>query len=265
MNFLSSSISFLFFIFVVVNIWIMKYELRKQPLAFNHVSVDCVIVSFDGDQLRVLLIRRAGKEGEEEFQDMKLPGDLIYMDEDLDEAAHRVLNKLTGIKKVDLMQFRAFGSKNRTSDPKDVHWLESSLQQKIERIVTIAYLAVVKVDRAFKKDLDEGQACWIPWKDIGKLAFDHNLIIEEALLYIRDIAEFNPAVLFELLPRKFTISQYRKLYERVYGKQMDIRNFHKRVMQTGYIVPLDEKQEGVPHRAARYYKFDKKLYLKGRK
>lgn len=118
MNFLSSSISFLFFIFVVVNIWIMKYELRKQPLAFNHVSVDCVIVSFDGDQLRVLLIRRAGKEGEEEFQDMKLPGDLIYMDEDLDEAAHRVLNKLTGIKKGGLDAIPGFWIEEQNKRPK---------------------------------------------------------------------------------------------------------------------------------------------------
>ena len=97
---------------------------QKTPLANNHISVDCVVIGFDGEQLKVLLIKRAGEEEGEIFHDMKLPGSLIYMDEDLDEAAKRVLNELTGLKNVNLMQFKAFGSKNRTKDPRDVHWLE---------------------------------------------------------------------------------------------------------------------------------------------
>ncbi len=90
---------------------------QKTPLANNHISVDCVVIGFDGEQLKVLLIKRAGEEEGEIFHDMKLPGSLIYMDEDLDEAAKRVLNELTGLKNVNLMQFKAFGSKNRTKDP----------------------------------------------------------------------------------------------------------------------------------------------------
>lgn len=90
---------------------------QKTPLANNHISVDCVVIGFDGEQLKVLLIKRAGEEEGEIFHDMKLPGSLIYMDEDLDEAAKRVLNELTGLKNVNLMQFKAFGSKNRTEGP----------------------------------------------------------------------------------------------------------------------------------------------------
>ena len=75
------------------------------------------MIGFDGEQLKVLLIKRVGEEQGEIFHDMKLPGSLIYMDEDLDEAAQRVLNELTGLKNVNLMQFKAFGSKNRTKDP----------------------------------------------------------------------------------------------------------------------------------------------------
>ena len=67
---------------------------QKTPLANNHISVDCVVIGFDGEQLKVLLIKRAGEEEGEIFHDMKLPGSLIYMDEDLDEAAKRVLNEL---------------------------------------------------------------------------------------------------------------------------------------------------------------------------
>ncbi|NDV64386.1 NrtR DNA-binding winged helix domain-containing protein [Bacteroides sp. 224] len=237
-----------------------------SPLANNHISVDCVVFGFDGEQLKVLLIKRVGEDNGEVFHDMKLPGSLIYMDEDLDEAAQRVLGELTGVKNVHLMQFKAFGSKNRTSNPKDVRWLERAMQSKVERIVTIAYVALVKIDRAISQSvLDDYQACWVAIKDLKTLAFDHNLIIKEALSYINQYTEFNPSALFELLPRKFTASQLRTLFELVYDKPVDVRNFHKKIAMMEYVVPLEEKQKGVPHRAARYYKFDKKIYNKLRK
>ena len=237
--------------------YIMQNIEQKTPLANNHISVDCVVIGFDGEQLKVLLIKRAGEEEGEIFHDMKLPGSLIYMDEDLDEAAKRVLNELTGLKNVNLMQFKAFGSKNRTKDPRDVHWLE--------RIVTIAYLSLVKIDRALNRDLDNYQASWVAMPDIKALAFDHNLIIKEAITYVRQYVEFNPSSLFDLLPRKFTASQLRTLYELVYDKQYDVRNFHKKIALMEYVVPLEEKQQGVAHRAARYYRFDKKIYNKIRR
>lgn len=238
---------------------------RNIPLANNHISVDCVVIGFDGEQLKVLLIKRAGEDHGEVFHDMKLPGSLIYMDEDLDEAAQRVLYELTGVKNVNLVQFKAFGSKNRTSNPKDVRWLERAMQSKVERIVTISYLSMVKIDRTLDKNLEEFQASWIALKDIKTLAFDHNLIIKEAMTYIRQFVEFNPLMLFELLPRKFTVSQLRILFELVYDKPVDVRNFHKKIAMMEYVVPLEEKQQGVAHRAARYYKFDKKIYNKVRR
>lgn len=120
---------------------LMEYT---EQLANNHISVDCVVIGFDGEKLKVLLVKRMGEESGEVFHDMKLPGSLIYMDEDLDDAAKRVLRDLTGLKNVDLMQFKAFGSKDRTKNPKDVHWLERAEKAKVERIVTIAYFAMVK-------------------------------------------------------------------------------------------------------------------------
>ena len=130
-----------------LNMDIMQNMEHKTPLANNHISVDCVVIGFDGEQLKVLLVKRAGEDNGEVYHDMKLPGSLIYMDEALDEAAQRVLYELTGLKNVNLMQFKAFGSKNRTSNPKDVRWLERAMQSKVERIVTIAYLSMVKIDR----------------------------------------------------------------------------------------------------------------------
>jgi hypothetical protein len=233
---------------------------NETPLAINHISVDCVVVGFDGEHLCVLLVERDGVEKGETFHDMKLPGSLIYMDEDLDEAAKRVLNELTGLKNVNMMQFKAFGSKDRTKDPKDIHWLERAMQSKVERIVTVAYLAMVKIDRKLNCAITDYHAKWVPIQDVKTLAFDHNIIINDALAYIRQFAEFNSSLLFDLLPRKFTAAQLRTLFEVIYGKEFDVRNFHKKIAQMSYIVPLEEKQQGVAHRAARYYTFNKKIY-----
>ena len=167
-----------------------------EQLANNHISVDCVVIGFDGEKLKVLLVKRMGEESGEVFHDMKLPGSLIYMDEDLDDAAKRVLRDLTGLKNVDLMQFKAFGSKDRTKNPKDVHWLERAEKAKVERIVTIAYFALIKIDKAFNKNLDEHKAEWVALEEVKDLAFDHNLIIAEAMKFIRQHIEFNPSRIF---------------------------------------------------------------------
>lgn len=243
----------------------MQSPIQERPLANNHISVDCVVVGFDGEQLKVLLIKRTGSENGTEYHDMKLPGSLIYEDEDLNEAASRVLYELTGIRDVELVQFKTFGSRNRTDDPKDIHWLERAMKSKIHRIVTVAYLAMVKINHALNKNLDNYEACWVAIKDIPTLAFDHNQIIKEALTYIRQFIIFNPSMLFELLPRKFTALQLRMLYERINGKPIDVRNFHKKIALMEYVVPLEERERGVAHRAARFYKFDRKIYNKVRR
>lgn len=106
-------------------------NIMEAPLANNHISIDCAAFGFDGEHLKVLLVKRNvnGEEGSD-FNDMKLPGSLIYQDEDLDEAAHRVLGELTGVKDLQLTQFKAFGSKDRTRNPLDVHWLERAQKRE---------------------------------------------------------------------------------------------------------------------------------------
>jgi len=230
------------------------------PLANNHISIDCVVLGFDGTNLRVLLVKRRGEDQAGEYNDMKLPGSLIYQDEDLDEAAMRVLHELTGVKDVPLQQFKAFGSRNRTSNQRDVVWLERAQQAHVERIVTIAYFALVKLDGPMQKIIDRESAVWMPVGEVGTLAFDHNLIIEEALKAVRREVENNRSILFDLLPKKFTASQLRLLTEIIYGRSLDVRNFHKKISQMPYVVPLEERQKGVAHRAARYFKFDRKIY-----
>ena len=230
------------------------------PLANNHISVDCVVLGFDGSGLRVLLVKRVGEHRGEEYNDLKLPGSLIYQDEDLDEAAQRVLRELTGIGDVALQQFKAFGSKDRTRNLRDVIWLERAQQAHVERIVTVGYLAVVKLDAAMMRVVNRENALWHPIDSLGTLAFDHNIIVDEALKALRREVDVNKATIFDLLPRKFTALQLRQLTEIIYGKPIDVRNFHKKIAQMPYVVPLEERERGVAHRAARFYKFDRKLY-----
>lgn len=94
------------------------------------------------------------------------------------------------------------------------------------------------------------------------MPFDHNLIVIESLDAMRKWIETEPSIIFELLPKKFTISQLHKLYEAILNKKINICNFHKKVAAMNYVVSLEEKEKKVAHRAARYYKFDKKEYNK---
>lgn len=228
-----------------------------MELAFNHVSVDCVVFGFDGEHLKILLIRRTGFDEGETFQDMKLPGSIIYLDEDLDEAANRVLFELTGLKNVQMAQFRAFGSAHRTDNPRDVFWLRHTVRQEISRIVTVAYIAAMPID-AVTYSMSEGtDSVWVDIDEIPglRLAFDHNQIISAAFRHIKEVVDVNDSAVFNILPEKFTINQYRTLLEIIKGHKLDYANLYKKLPKMPYVVPLEEKQTGGQHRSARYYKY----------
>lgn len=234
--------------------------MNTTPLANNHISVDIVLMGFDGNTLKVVLLKRSGEDEEGLFNDMKLPGSLIYKDEDLDQAASRVLTELTGLRDIRLTQFKTFGSRNRTNNPRDVVWLERAQQARVESIVTVAYFAVVKLDKAMDKLPAREAAVWLDVEQLSTLAFDHNQIIADALTAVRREAEYNRSFIFDLLPKKFTASQLRRLYEILHNRKLDVRNFHKKMLQMSYVIALDEYEQGVSHRAARFYKFDRKAY-----
>ena len=232
----------------------------KMQFIQTHVSVDCVVFGFDGQSLNVLLVKRNTEKAE--GLDLKLPGSLIYQDEDANIAAYRVLKELTGINKMALRQFKSFTSPQRTSNPDDVKWLEYEYNNKIDRLITISYLSLCKIDRKLNVVSKYKTVKWCPVDKLPKMPFDHNQIVEESLEEIRRWLESEPSVVFELLPSKFTAAQLRRLYETVYRKSYDVRNFHKKIAGMEYIVLTDEWQSGVSHRAARFYKFDKVLYKK---
>lgn len=246
----------------ICHIFHKKYKMHQENTLYPHVSVDCVIIGFDGSQFNVLLLKRTGNEGEKEFSDLKLPGSLIYSDEDLDKAAQRVLGDLFTKSSIFLYQFKCFGSPDRTSNPRDILWLENAVNQKIGRIITVSYLSLIRIDDKLHFRSDNLEATWKPVNLVEDLAFDHKAILAEAMNEVRRFVTIDPSLVFNLLPRKFTAAQMRVLFEELFGETMDVRNFHKKIARMDYVVALDEFESGVAHRAARYYRFDKKKYLK---
>lgn len=236
----------------------MSKEIEEKHDVQNldpHVSVDCVILGFDGESLQVLLSKQSDEVPEAEYHALKLPGRLLYNDEDIDDAAKDIINQLTGADNHYVKQFRAFGSPNRTSNPVDVQWLENAIKQKIGRIVTIGYFSLIRINNRTHRKFAGHDVSWHKVSTLPTLAFDHNQIVEEALKEVYNSSQREPELLFEMLPAKFTALQLRKLYEQITGKEMDVRNFSKLILNKPYIVPLDEWETGVAHRAARYYKF----------
>ncbi|GAB1403082.1 hypothetical protein DSECCO2_654040 [anaerobic digester metagenome] len=230
-----------------------------------HVSVDCVVFGFEFGQLNALILERNMHYRGQEFTDYKLPGDLVRKDEDLDTAAARVLKELTGLENIYLKQFAAIGTPDRlTRLDRDMEWLRQ-IGHPEEVVVTVAYYALINIDqdKVNRFQLHE-KAKWKPVSLIGELAFDHNLILNDALETLRNELRFNP-IGFELLPARFTLSELQKLYEVIMGNSLDKRNFRKKVANMPYVVPLNEKEKGVPHKPARYYTFSKKIYNKTRK
>ncbi|ALR29583.1 DNA mismatch repair protein MutT [Chryseobacterium sp. IHB B 17019] len=233
----------------------------NQDFIHTYVSVDCVVFGFDHDnRLNILLVQRHIDDVAVDRQ-RKLPGSLIFSNEDVDDAAHRVLHELTGIKKMVLKQFKCFADPLRASNQTDIIWMGTEYMHNIDRIITVAYLSLCKIDQKINSTKYE-TVDWYPIDQVPALPFDHNKIINESLTEIRRWIETDFSIIFELLPKKFTIRQLYQLYSALSEKQIDIKNFHKKISSFNYIIPLEEIEKNVSHRAARYYRFDAKIYKK---
>ncbi len=174
-----------------------------------------------------------------------LPGGFVRLEETLEEAARRELAEETGLTKVFLEQLYTFGAVHR--DPR-------------ERVVSVAYYALVNlIDHPVHAATDARDAGWFGVHDTPSLAFDHADILQMALDRLRGKLRYQP-IGFELLPKKFTLSQLQRLYELVLERELDKRNFRKRVLAMDLLVETDEVQQDVAHRAARLYRFDERKY-----
>jgi 8-oxo-dGTP diphosphatase len=226
----------------------------------QHISIDCVIFGFDFEKLNVLLLERTllNEDGSIVFSDHSLVGQHIMNNESLEDAAYRILLETTGLSNIYLEQFYAFGSPTRLDKERAKLWLKSIGRNPDERVITVGYFSLVNTNDV-NISYSERHASWFNIKEVKNLAFDHDLILAKALEALRRKIKSDP-IAFELLPKKFTLSQLQKLYEVVLDISIDKRNFRKKVIQSNYIVPLNEKQKDVTHKPAQLFMFSRDVY-----
>ncbi|SDE33438.1 ADP-ribose pyrophosphatase YjhB, NUDIX family [Mucilaginibacter pineti] len=214
-----------------------KYSKQTRLL----LAVDCIILGFDGETLKILLIKR---DFQPEKGNWSLMGGFVQPEESIDQAANRNLKQLTGLQGVYLEQLHTFGATKR--DP-------------IERTVSVTYFALIDINKYQTQLSQDYHAEWFPLKRTPKLIFDQQEMVEAARKQIRYKAAMHP-ILFELLPTKFTIPQLQTLYESVFNTAIDKRNFSKRVLATGLLIKLADKDKAGSKRGAFYYQLNMQNY-----
>ncbi len=205
------------------------------------LSVDCIIFGFDNEGLKILLIKR---DFEPEKGKWSLVGGFLERKESLNLSATRVLEYYTGLQNVYMEQFYTYSEVDR--DPKD-------------RTVSVAYYALINI-----KDHDEEltknyHAQWFKISEMPKLIFDHDEMVQHAIRRLRYRAATKP-VGFELLPKKFTMRQLLELYEAIFDKPLDKRNFISKINSLDILVKLEEKDTKSSRKGSYRYMFDKEKY-----
>ncbi len=205
------------------------------------IAVDCIIFGFDGKDIKLLLVKR---NLDPEKGNWSLMGDFLQPDEDLDEAAGRILYKLTGIQNNYLEQLTTYGKLNR--DPGD-------------RTVSVVYFALIKIGEQDLELVRKHNASWITLNDRPKLIFDHDDMVLAAVNHLRFSAALHP-IGFELLAETFTIPQLQRLYEAIFDKNLDRRNFSRKLLSTLLLIDTGLKDVTSSTKKATLYKLDKLRY-----
>ncbi len=216
---------------------INKYKSHDRVL----LAVDCIIFGFDGRQLQGLFIKRGF---EPELGNWSLMGGFVNRDENVDAAATRVLNQLTGLTNIYMEQLFCFGDIDR--DPAG-------------RVVSIAYFALINIAEYSEQLQHNHEARWFALDKIPSLIFDHKKMVEKAKDRLQQKVANHP-IGFELLPDKFTLPQLQNLYEAIYEEPIDKRNFTRKILSLGILNKLEEKEKASSRKGAFYYIFDRDKY-----
>jgi 8-oxo-dGTP diphosphatase len=219
----------------------MGYKIKFDNFFSYSFSLDCVIFGYENGKIYALLIKRAI---EPFIGEWAIPGDLVYPDEDLSDAASRILTELTKVDGVTLHQGQTFGKPKRHPQG---------------RVITNAYFALVrKSDINAEADSWAEEVKWLPIREISQLAFDHNEIVESTFQLLCQKLKREP-ICFDLLQEKFTLNEMQQLYEYSLNSELDKANFRKKVKPIP-LINLHEKQKNVNHRPANLFKFDSQRY-----
>jgi ADP-ribose pyrophosphatase YjhB (NUDIX family) len=239
----------------------MENSISKAKEYFlAHISLDCVVFGFHGNQLKVLLSKLKGR-GE-----WGLPGGFVRKEETAEYAAGRVLNERTGLNHIFLQQFHVFSDPTRGNQLETIELLQETTALPIDaewfrqRFISIGFYALVEFSQVHPTPDPYSDACqWRDLTEVGRLMLDHNLILQKALETLRLQLNYQP-IGYNLLPATFTIPELQKLYEAILGKTLDRRNFHRKITTYGILKKLNERRSGVAHKAPDLYSFDLDKY-----
>ncbi|WP_086476582.1 NUDIX hydrolase [Arenibacter amylolyticus] len=207
------------------------------------VATDCIVFGFDKGVLKLLVFKRRV----EPFKDQwSLIGSFVKEDESVTEAGRRVLYQFTGLEDVFQEKLRVYSDVNR--DPG-------------ARCISIAQYALIRINDYDKGQVEKHGAKWFAMDQLPDMVLDHQEMIADALEGLRRKAAQKP-IGFELLPKKFTLPRLQALYESIYQRKMDDRNFRKKVMSLDLLIKLDEKDKSTSRKGAFLYKFDYDKYKK---
>lgn len=218
---------------------IKKYKSHDRIL----LAVDCIIFGFDGKEMKALLIKRGF---EPEKGKWSLMGGFVNQDENVDDAAARILKELTGLTNIYMEQLHCFGDTDR--DPAG-------------RVVSVAYFALINIADYNEQLTSNHEARWFPLNKIPALIFDHKQMVQKGKETLVEKVANHP-IGFELLPPKFTLSQLQNLYEAIYEMPLDKRNFTRKILSINVLLKLKEKEKESSRKGAFYYVFDKATYAK---
>ncbi|WP_405205749.1 NUDIX hydrolase [Aquimarina sp. LLG6339-5] len=208
------------------------------------VAVDAVVFGYKDKTLHVLLIKR---DIEPFKNSWALPGGLVLENESLEDAVERELKEETNVTVDYLEQLYSFGKPGR--DPRN-------------RVVSITYFGLVKPEHhSIKADTDANDVAWFDVNELPELAFDHATILDAAKKRLRNKLTYEP-IGFDLLADKFLFSDLEKLYMTILDKQIDRRNFRKKILSFGILEELKEKISEGRGRPANLFKFNQKQYFK---
>ncbi len=205
------------------------------------VAVDCIILGFDHEGLKLLLFRRKIKPYQGEWSTI---GSFVRPEESVESAAARVLESHTGLENIFMEPLGHYGAVDR--DPG-------------ARVISLPYFALIRLGKEEINTTLTHQANWFDINAIPPLILDHNQMVAAALKELRRKARYRP-IGFELLPEKFTIPQLQQLYETIYNKALDNRNFRKKILSMKILERLPEKDKSTSRKGAFLYSFIPKRY-----
>jgi 8-oxo-dGTP diphosphatase len=212
---------------------------RAEDYPRPSVTVDVVILTLVEGELRILLVKRRNWP----FAGMwAIPGGFINMDESLELAARRELEEETGVRDIFLEQLYTFGEPGR--DPRT-------------RVITVVYYALIDAARLnvqVQAADDAAEAEWFPLYQLPPLAFDHEEIIDYTIQRLRGKLEYT-TIGFQLLAPEFTLSELQAVYEAIQNRELDKRNFRRKILSTDILEATEQTKMEGPHRPARLYRF----------